>query len=155
MGIEGENLILNTHKRPLQTDVAWSVALLPLLILATPLPVALPMATPARPACILTGRRCAVLHAHGVATIGPTTDAEPQSAMADGGAMGPELTCDAWEAVARAALAAEGDGVEAWTRLSLVSRAWRDGLKGARCSCQETAVVRREFCVHEAAQSES
>lgn len=43
-----------------------------------------------------------------------------------------ELPSDVWGTVALAALAAEGQSFEAWTRLSLVSRAWRDGLKGAR-----------------------
>ncbi len=44
----------------------------------------------------------------------------------------PELPPDAWGAIARTALAAEGDSVQTWARLSLVARAWRDGLKGAR-----------------------
>ncbi len=42
----------------------------------------------------------------------------------------PELLPDMWGAVARAALAAEGHSPRAWGRLSLVSRAWRDGLRG-------------------------
>ncbi len=44
----------------------------------------------------------------------------------------PELPPDAWGAIARTALAAEGDSIQTWARLSLVARAWRDGLKGAR-----------------------
>ena len=43
----------------------------------------------------------------------------------------PGLPPDAWGAVARAALAAEGHSFQAWARLSLVNRAWRDGLRGA------------------------
>ena len=42
----------------------------------------------------------------------------------------PELPSDAVGCIARAALAAEGDDAQAWARLSLVSRAWRDGLHG-------------------------
>ena len=40
------------------------------------------------------------------------------------------LPADAWGAVARAALSAEDGSIAAWVRYSLVSRAWRDGLRG-------------------------
>ena len=63
-----------------------------------------------------------------------------------------DLTFDAWGAVARAALTAEGDSLSAWVQLSLVSRAWRDGLKGgsqpsltAPCSLSQLSVD-REAC---------
>ena len=42
-----------------------------------------------------------------------------------------ELLPDMWGAVARAALAAKGYSPKAWGQLSLVSPAWRDGLRGA------------------------
>lgn len=42
-----------------------------------------------------------------------------------------ELPPDAWGIIALAALAAEGQSFDEWTRLSLVSWAWRDGLRGA------------------------
>lgn len=50
------------------------------------------------------------------------------------------LTPDAWGAVARAALAAEADNLTAWARLSLVNRAWRNGLQGASSLCEGRAV---------------
>ena len=43
----------------------------------------------------------------------------------------PGLPSDVWAAIARAALAAEECDIMAWARLSLVARAWRDGLRGA------------------------
>ena len=61
---------------------------------------------------------------------GPAADAT----AADGDAAAPELPPDAWGAVARAALAAEGGTFRTWARLGLVARAWRDGLQGARTS---------------------
>ena len=45
----------------------------------------------------------------------------------------PELPPETWVVVARAALAAEGDCLAARARLSLVARAWRDGLRGTHC----------------------
>ncbi len=42
-----------------------------------------------------------------------------------------DLPSDALILVARAALAAEGHGLTAWTRLSSVCRAWRNDLRGA------------------------
>ena len=42
----------------------------------------------------------------------------------------PALTADVWGSIARAALAAEGSTMEARRCLSLVSRMWRDGLRG-------------------------
>ncbi len=42
----------------------------------------------------------------------------------------PALPPDMMGRIARAALTAEGDDVQAWARLSLVSRTWRDGLHG-------------------------
>ena len=52
-------------------------------------------------------------------------------AAADGASGCPELSPDLWGAIALATLAAEYDTVEAWARLSLVSRAWQSGLKGS------------------------
>ena len=46
----------------------------------------------------------------------------------------PELPRDAQRCIALAALRAEGDGLEAWLRLSLVNRYWRDCMEGARVS---------------------
>ncbi len=42
----------------------------------------------------------------------------------------PELLPELWGAIARATVEAEGCTPEALARLSLVSVAWRDGLKG-------------------------
>ena len=50
-----------------------------------------------------------------------------------------DLPSDVWSTLARAALAAEGDGLAAWLRLSLVCRAWRDSLAGA---CDMRTVAR-------------
>ncbi len=44
----------------------------------------------------------------------------------------PALPSDLWARIARAAMAAEGSTVPARVRLSLVSRDWRDTLRGAR-----------------------
>ena len=44
----------------------------------------------------------------------------------------PALPPDVVGYIARATLAAEGGDVQAWVRLSLVSRAWRDALHGAQ-----------------------
>ncbi len=41
----------------------------------------------------------------------------------------PELLPGMWGAVARAALAADAHSPKAWGQYSLVSRAWRDGLR--------------------------
>ncbi len=41
-----------------------------------------------------------------------------------------EVPPDVWRTIARATLAAEGDGLAAWARLSTVSRAWREHLAG-------------------------
>ena len=46
----------------------------------------------------------------------------------------PPLPADAWGLIAQATLAAEGDDVQSWATLRLVSRAWRDGLQGAPVS---------------------
>ena len=43
----------------------------------------------------------------------------------------PTLTADLWAAIVRRSLAEEGDTVQAWARLSLMCRAFRDGLEGA------------------------
>ncbi len=43
----------------------------------------------------------------------------------------PTLPPDVMDCIMRAALTAEGGDVQAWVRLSLVSRAWRDSLCGA------------------------
>ena len=45
----------------------------------------------------------------------------------------PDVPPAAWRAVARTALAAEGDDISAWRRLSHVAHAWRESLKGAHC----------------------
>ncbi len=42
----------------------------------------------------------------------------------------PALTADVWGCIASEALAAEGSTMEARRRLSLVSRMWRDSLRG-------------------------
>lgn len=42
------------------------------------------------------------------------------------------LPPDVWAAVAKAALAAEGDSLAIWLRLGMVSRSWRDILSGSR-----------------------
>lgn len=60
----------------------------------------------------------------------PTAGAFQRSATTPNLEPAPELPPDVWGAVARAALAAEGHALAAWARLSLVSRAWRDGLTG-------------------------
>ena len=44
----------------------------------------------------------------------------------------PRLPVEAWQAIARATLVAEGREVAAWRRLSGVCTTWRDGLLGAR-----------------------
>jgi len=43
----------------------------------------------------------------------------------------PQLPADVWASIACAALRAEGDDVQAWARLCLVSRAWHSALTGA------------------------
>ncbi len=53
----------------------------------------------------------------------------------------PDLPPDAWSTVARAALAAEGYSPAAWARLSLVSRAWRDGLTGVQINFQPVCLA--------------
>ncbi len=68
---------------------------------------------------------------------GLSTNAPP------GNAATPELLADAWGAVARTALVAEGNSFQAWARLSLVNRAWRDGLRGAHTS---TALAMMSCC---------
>ena len=40
---------------------------------------------------------------------------------------------DVWRLITAAALAAEGNSLAAWMRLSMVSRAWHDSLAGRRC----------------------
>ncbi len=58
----------------------------------------------------------------------------PQSGDSNGSmpaALRPTLPPDVMARIMRAALAADGDDVRAWVRLSLVSRTWRDGLRGA------------------------
>ena len=59
------------------------------------------------------------------------SDSVANPTVAGSTAATPELLADAWGAVARTVLVAEGNSFQAWARLSLVSRAWRDGLKGA------------------------
>ena len=44
---------------------------------------------------------------------------------------------DVWRTLARAALAAEGDSVAAWLRLSMVSRTWREALAGVGSPCTD------------------
>jgi len=51
----------------------------------------------------------------------------------------PDLPVDAWGAVARAALHQEGNGVQAWARLSLVNGVWRAGLQGAHMTVEQRA----------------
>ena len=46
----------------------------------------------------------------------------------------PMLPPDVMGCIARAKLAAEGGDVQAWVRLSLVNRTWRDSLRGASSS---------------------
>ena len=76
----------------------------------------------------------AALHA---SNAGPLPSAEGTSVPVPGPAVlagyiaTPNLPPDAWGAVALAALAAEDYSFMAWARLRCVSRAWRDGLKGA------------------------
>ncbi len=43
----------------------------------------------------------------------------------------PELPAEVWRVVARATLAASDSSLSAWLRLSMVSRDWRQALKGA------------------------
>ena len=43
----------------------------------------------------------------------------------------PALPVELMGCIARAALAAEADDAQAWARLRLVCRAWRDSLRGA------------------------
>ena len=43
----------------------------------------------------------------------------------------PTLTADLWAAIVRRKLTEEGDTVQAWARLGLVCRAFREGLEGA------------------------
>ncbi len=75
---------------------------------------------------------CSVLHAGHVPPHTGMTVSKARKSIPQGGTAMAELPSDVWGTVALAALAAEGQSFEAWTRLSLVSRAWRDGLKGAR-----------------------
>ena len=42
----------------------------------------------------------------------------------------PALPADAWAAIARATLRAEGDRAWAWERLSRINSTWRAGLRG-------------------------
>ncbi len=44
-----------------------------------------------------------------------------------------DIPPDIWPRLARAALAAKGDSVAAWQRLSMVSRIWRMSVAGVRC----------------------
>ena len=44
---------------------------------------------------------------------------------------------DVWRTLARPALAAEGDSVAAWLRLSMVSRTWREALAGVGSPCTD------------------
>ena len=90
----------------------------------------------------------------------PTTQLPPHDRMgADGAtrtgpgvdAATPKLPPDAWGDVAKAALTAEGNSFVAWARLSLVSRAWRAGLKGAHSNPSPSAEsvqaqIRRMVC---------
>ena len=53
------------------------------------------------------------------------------------------LSPELWAVIARAALAADGDTVQAWSRLSLVSRTFRKAIAGGstlrkRCSFLQT-----------------
>ena len=59
------------------------------------------------------------------------SDSETNPTAAGSDAASQELLADAWGAVARTALVAEGNSFQVWSRLSLVNRAWRDGLRGA------------------------
>ncbi len=43
------------------------------------------------------------------------------------------LPADLLSRILRTALAAEGDSLAAWLRISIVSRAWRDSVAGAWC----------------------
>ena len=52
----------------------------------------------------------------------------------------PELPPELMSRIAREALAAEGSGVQAWVRLSLVCRPWRDYLRGTHSSSSAAAV---------------
>ena len=62
---------------------------------------------------------------------GSMSDHATGDAAVDGSGGCPDLPSDIWGAVARAPLATEGDSVQAWARLSLVSQAWRTGLRGS------------------------
>jgi len=55
------------------------------------------------------------------------------------------LSPDLWAAIARSALAADGDSVQAWCRLSLVSRAFRDAIAG-ELTLGTGVVLRHSIC---------
>ena len=55
----------------------------------------------------------------------------PNSSIDVSPAPPPVLPPEVMGCIARAALAAEGDGLQAWARLSRVCRIWRDTLRGA------------------------
>jgi len=59
------------------------------------------------------------------------------------------LVPELWSLIARRALAADGDSVQAWLRLSLVSRTFRSALAGERTSSMlpEYAYIRRLLAV--------
>ena len=77
------------------------------------------------PSTKMTPQHLTVLHADHL-------PAHAEMAVSTAGKAMAELPPDVWGIVALAALAAEDRSFEAWTRLSLVSRAWRDGLGGAQ-----------------------
>ncbi len=84
--------------------------------------------------------RATTLHADHLPPQAGMRVSKAQRTAPEGTTAMPELPPDAWGTVARAALAAEGSPA-AWARLSLVSRAWRDGLAGAQINFQPVCLA--------------